>query len=174
MNPGEHQVRFTLDPHPPVVHTVLIADGMKFRLVSAEFWSDAPAEEEEAELAAPARRGPPWSGRAAPTRSVPDVVYPLAGLGVVALGSFVAFTISGNAEYDRLSRSCAPFCSDDELRPVRTRYLLGDVSLGVSVLSLAGAAILYFTRPALSPVAPPIGLAPLRNGGMATFTLETE
>jgi hypothetical protein len=168
VNPGSHQVRVTLEPYPPVVHTVLVADGMKFRVVSAEFRSAASATAKPeavpvVDLPAPTT----------PTRSVPLLVYPLAGLGAVALGSFVGFTLSANAEYDRLSERCAPFCSDDQMRAVRRRYLIGDLSLGASALSVAGAALLYFTRPTLVPGTPTVGFAPVRAGGMALITLQT-
>ncbi|HTV24610.1 MAG TPA: hypothetical protein VMG12_38225 [Polyangiaceae bacterium] len=169
VNPGAHQIMFTLDAHPPVVHRVLLADGMKYRLVSAEFQSvDPDRSRSSAPVAVPSPIRPAIS-----TRPVPFVVYPLAGLGVVALGSFVAFSLAGNAEYDRLQRSCAPFCSDDEMHSVRTRYLMGDISLGVSALSIAGAAFLYLTRPTIAAAAPTVGFLPLRTGGVAMVTLPT-
>ncbi|MFZ5894899.1 MAG: hypothetical protein ACOY0T_27810 [Myxococcota bacterium] len=164
LNPGEHEVKISHVAHPSVVQKVLLADGMRFRLVSVDIRStDGAAGRPEVEQPSS------LPSQSATPRPIPVLVYPLAGLGVIALGGFVGFTLSGNAEYDRLQRSCAPFCSDDQVSGVQRRYLVGDISLGVSALSIAGAAILYLTRPT-RPSPPVVGVAPVRNGAVAVFS----
>jgi hypothetical protein len=92
---------------------------------------------------------PPQSAPAVEKRSrpVPRSVWALGGLGVVGLSSFATFDALGWATHNSLRHTCLPFCSDDQVRPVRIEYAIGDVSLAVSVLSLGVATWLFLSRP---------------------------
>jgi hypothetical protein len=86
-------------------------------------------------------------------------VWALGGLGVVGLASFATFDALGWATHNSLRHSCGPFCSDDQARPVRIEYGIGDVSLAVSVLSLGVATWLFLARPTVRAASLPAGLA---------------
>jgi hypothetical protein len=167
VDPGEHQFRFELGDLPPVVQNLLLAEGMRYRIVSAEFTSETrPA----ATPATPTTEFPATSS-ASPSRSssgrVPVLVYPLLGLGVVGAGGFAVFGMLGKSKQSDLENTCKPNCTDSNLRPMKTSYLIGDISLGVGVASLITAGILYVAHPEKPPTAS-VGFTPLPGGGAAS------
>ena len=70
----------------------------------------------------------------------------LGGVGVASLGGFAFFALRGGSTRSDLD-SCKPFCSQDDIDSSKQNYVIGDVFLGVSIVALAGAVILYVTRP---------------------------
>lgn len=101
-------------------------------------------------LAAAAPAAPPPPVAAPPQRShLPS--YVLGGVGVLAAGSFAGFALSGRAGMSDLDR-CKPYCERDQVRSVQTKYLIADVSLGVSLVALGAAAYLWL-RPEPKPSA---------------------
>ena len=167
VDPGEHQFRFELGDLPPVVQNLLLAEGMRYRIVSAEFTSETrPAATPASPITdlppdSPANPSTPSSGR------VPVLVYPLLGLGVVGAGGFAVFGMLGKSKQSDLENTCKPNCTDANLRPMKTSYLIGDISLGVGVASLITAGILYVAHPEKPPSAS-VGLTPLPGGGAAS------
>jgi hypothetical protein len=99
---------------------------------------------EEPHPAAPEPAAHPPLVRAEPRSLVP--AYVLGGLAVAGAASFSYFALSGHAEMGPLDR-CKPYCNPDDVRSVRTKYLLADISLGVSVLALAGAGYWLLAQP---------------------------
>jgi hypothetical protein len=86
-----------------------------------------------------------------PPRAEPVPVFPivLAGVGVVALGSFTYLGLSAKSDLRALeSDPCAATrtCAQSDVDSVRTRYAIADVALGVGVVSLVAAAWLWFSR----------------------------
>jgi hypothetical protein len=86
-----------------------------------------------------------------PRSRVPS--YVLGGASAAAAASFAYFAVTGHSKLNQLQQ-CKPSCSRSDVREVRTRYLLADVSLGVSVVALATAGYLLWRaapeRPAAS------------------------
>ena len=80
-----------------------------------------------------------------PGRFVHPVAYPLAGLGVVALGSFAVFGLQGRADAADLRAGCGATasCTDDQVGAVRSKYLIADISLGVGIVALGAATLVY-------------------------------
>jgi hypothetical protein len=78
--------------------------------------------------------------------------YVLGGVSAAAAGSFAYFAISGHSQLNQLEQ-CKPDCSRSEVRDVRTKYLLADISLGVSVVALAAAGYLLWRATPERPVA---------------------
>jgi hypothetical protein len=70
--------------------------------------------------------------------------YVLGGVGVVALGSFAAFALSGKSAESAMD-GCKPACTQAQADKMRLRYLLADVSLGVGVAALGVGGYLYFS-----------------------------
>jgi hypothetical protein len=141
LDPGEHVVRAEPGGDGAAAETrVVVDEGRKAQRVVVE-------------LAAPPAPPPPVvapspveTPRAPPERApVPTAAIVLGGAGVLALGGFTFFAITGkNAEHGL--EACSPRCSDDAVAPVRQRYLAADVFLGVSVIALGVAAYLYLAR----------------------------
>jgi hypothetical protein len=76
------------------------------------------------------------------------MTYVLGGVALAGVAGFAAFGFSGQSEKKSLESSCRPTCTDSELKPVQTRFLMADVSLGIGVVSAVTAGVLYFARPA--------------------------
>jgi hypothetical protein len=138
-------IRFVAESGATTEQTLVARQGEKNRKVVVEFHTKAP----------PATQPPPAIPSASSseepdskaTRPTPVLVYVLGGVGVAALGSFAFFAASGKQKENEMFDECAPGCPQEDADSMRTRYLIADVSLGVSLLSLGTATVLYFTRP---------------------------
>jgi hypothetical protein len=142
IDPGEHALHCESDGLSPIDTKVVIADGEKNRILRLRF---EPL------------RAPPSGGTASPTASTTSgasaLPYLLGGVGVVALGSFAYFGLTGRSEADRLAEGCGATksCSEEQVRPVRNKLVAADISLGVGVVSLALATWAYLSERSGSP-----------------------
>jgi len=125
LDPGPHQLKFRFNGAEQQL-TLLLAEGEKYRRVSVQF--DPPRKASRASAGGP-----------------PSLAYVLGGMGLAALGSFAIFGLEGKAQQNELER-CRPDCSASAVRTMRTRYLIGDLSLGVGLASL-GLSAYFFLRP---------------------------
>jgi hypothetical protein len=145
IDPGEHTFRFQRGDGAAVEQRVTIREGERARLLSVTL--DRPA-------VAPPRTeaGVQDSGREPAATPRPSVAaYVIGAFGLVALGSFAYFGISGRADYLDLEHSCSPHCSSAQVAPGRNKLIVADISLGVSVLALGTAAYLLFARSTPAP-----------------------
>jgi hypothetical protein len=80
----------------------------------------------------------------------------LGGVGAAGLVTFGALSLSGYLSEKKLRDTCEPTdsCSQSDVDSIRTRYLIGDVALGVGALSAAGAFALWALSPAPSNANP--------------------
>jgi hypothetical protein len=173
---GEHTFKFERGGQAQE-QKVLVGAGQKSRNITVQFGGAAgpgPAP-------GPAP-GPSGGGEKSEGSLVPAFV--VGGIGVLALGSFAFFGISGKNAVDDL-KACKPFCEESEVDKARTKLILADISLGVGIVALGVATYMFITRPkiedhvkvgrALPP--PPKGplsnvkvdLAPLTGGAAASF-----
>ncbi len=150
IDPGEHVFRFVPQRGQPLEQRVVIREGEKARewTVVLREAAPGPAPTPAQATASPAgaastEAGPP----PAPSRPIPVVAYVLAGVGAVALGSFAYFGLSGRSEQSNTLDSCKPACSPSQRDDVLQKYIIADVSLGISVVALAAAAVVVLTRP---------------------------
>jgi hypothetical protein len=74
---------------------------------------------------------------------VPWATYVLAGTTVVSAGVFGAFAIAGHNDYQAFG--CDTHCAPSQGDQVRREFVVADVALGVTVLSLGAAAWLFLT-----------------------------
>jgi hypothetical protein len=154
LNPGRHAVRVELPPFEPHEENVFAAEGHRMRLVPVKFASSKPKPPPvvpEGQAVAP--------GSDEERRPVPAMVYPLLGVGVAGLAGFGVFAGIGRGKQNGLEKTCGAspaHCSESDLGPMKTMYLIGDVSLGVGAAALVGAAIVYLTRPAQRVQAAPV------------------
>ena len=137
LDPGRHRFRFVL------------ADGQQ-RTLEAELREADKSRQVLADFREPA--GALGLSEGSDSRVL---AYVAGGVGVVALGLFSYFALSGNAQRDEL-RECEPNCTRSGVDTMRTRYLLADLSLGLSVLSLGTATYLFF-QPSIPSGAPEPG-----------------
>ncbi|MDI3286787.1 hypothetical protein [Polyangium sp. 15x6] len=168
VNPGPHTLRFVAPNETPVERQVVIRVGEKNRVITLDLEGPAQAPP-GADPDKPAAPGSGPSGKRVAS-------YVLGGLGVVSLGAFAYLGITGKSDLAGLRDGCGrtQSCAETDVDAVKTKLILGDVSLGVGVASLGVAAALFFTsggekKPeaaARGPVVRPV-VAPLPGGGAA-------
>jgi hypothetical protein len=95
----------------------------------------------------PARDEPAPSGGS----HVPAGTWVFGGLGVVALGSFAYFGISGKNDVSNLRSTCAPNCAQSDVDSAHTKLVVADVSLGVGVVALGVATWILLANHSDSP-----------------------
>jgi hypothetical protein len=146
-DPGEHHFRFVSARGPAIERTVLMSEGVRNRPIDVEF---APPPAAPAPVAAAVAVAPtaPWSLADHPLQRSDRV---LAGVAVAGFTAAAALGIWSLHERSELAHSCGSFCTDDEVRPLRTKLIVADVALGAAVVAVAVGAYRYLTRPAASP-----------------------
>lgn len=165
IDPGTHVFRFEHETAPPIEEKVVVREGEKNRTISVVM--HLPGD--DVPLAASGGGGDK-APRGSESREVPVESWVLGGVGVLALGSFVYFGLSGRGATSDLRSSCAPACNKGDVDSARTKLLIADVSLGVSVVAL-GLATFFFVsstpekRSAHLGVQPLVGGATLQLGG---------
>ncbi len=135
LNPGEHVLRYELDGYRAAEEKAVLREGEGLRVLRVTLAHDAP-------FLAPTPA--PVSAAPLPGRAVSPFVFVLGGAAIVAAGFFTYFGLSGAAEYRRLEGQCAPHCASSDLDGVRSRFLVADVALVTSLVSLGGAAAVFF------------------------------
>lgn len=138
---GEHTFRFESKDGAVKEERVLVRAAEKARPLIATFPSPVVPDKDKDKDSGGGGGSPPAteSGSLVPTLVV-------GGIGVVALGSFAFFGISGKNAVDDL-QECKPTCSEEKVDSARTKLIIADISLGVGVVALGVAAYMFFTRP---------------------------
>jgi hypothetical protein len=142
VDPGPHKFVFTPAGGASVTVDAVIAEGEKRRTVAMQAQSKASVAPQPQPLPLDQDLGT----KPATERPVPILTYVLGGVGIVSLGGFGFFALRGSSTRSDLD-SCKPFCAQDDIDSSKQNYVIGDVFLGVSIVALAGAVILYVTRP---------------------------
>lgn len=139
MDPGDHTFKFEYGDAPPIEQSVLVREGEKLRAINVNFGGGG---------------SDPGPGTPKPepgaVHSTPAMAYVLGGLGIVALGSFTYFGLTGKSKADDL-QSCKPYCDKSEVDATRTKLIVADVSLGVGLVSLGIATYLFLSKPDAAP-----------------------
>lgn len=137
VDPGSRTFQFRHVGSKAVEKKVMIREGEKARTLSVAF--DPPA---------PSKPVPVSDSGNKSRAGVPAGAVVFGGLGLVALGSFAYFGISGRSAAAELEDTCGrdKSCTEAQVSPVRTKLLIADISLGVSLVSLGAAAYLFFSR----------------------------
>ena len=155
VDPGKLALVFSRPPWKPVPVEVVIAEGEKGRIVQATLGPPLPPSE---------RRdfdGPPLPP---PKRSTVGWAVPI-GLGVVGVASFIIagvtrIGVGNDADADRSTGGCAPFCSATERDDLSGKLVRANVFLGIGIGTAVLAAASWFVlapkrstraRGALSP-----------------------
>lgn len=133
VDPGQRRFRFVRG-EADVEHAVEIAAGEKRRAIRVQLPGDAGSA-----AASGASDGEVRGG-------VPTASWVLGGVGVLGVAGFAVFALDGRAQKSKLDE-CRPGCSPDDVDRARRSFLIGDILLAVGVSALAGATVVYATRP---------------------------
>ena len=158
LDPGNHSFRFEAADTQPITRAFVLGRGEKNRLIEIELLPLAPPPQPKAD--------PPR------LESKPPVLpWVLVGTGVAGIAAFTVIGSAGLSEEGKLERTCAPSCSDEQLKSVKTKYLIADISLGVGITSLLVGGYMLLTHdpePAKSARAFPVRIQAGPGGGMAS------
>ena len=149
VDPGMHSLKFIHQGAEPVVIDLVIRQGEKNRLVTAEF---ATKPDEPETPGRPPATPPPVMTTTADGTGRGWLPYALGGLGVLGIAGFVTLGAWGNQEKAERETTCAPECSQSAISSVRTKYYLADGALGVGILALGAAAYVYWIAPSKTRV----------------------
>ncbi len=158
VDPGAHRVAVTTARGEVFSTTVLVREGEHDRPVTV--------------------RAPPLSPVAAiGSRPVPPLAWALGGVGAAGVLTWAGFGLAALYAHPGLESTlgaCKPSCPAGDVSTVRTRFAVADIAGGLGALSLAGAAYVFFTRPAVSAPAtfqPDLSFGPdgVRGGLRVTF-----
>jgi len=135
VDPGVHTFRFESAGAETVKQQITVREGEKSRAVPVT-------------LSRLEHRTPPSPTPPAEQRPTPVLVYVLGGVGVAALATSGVFGwLSYSKERDLRDQNCAPNCPADDVDRIEKQRHVSDVALAIGGVALAGAAVLYLTRP---------------------------
>lgn len=164
VDPGTHRFTFRRAGFEPVIETITIRQGEKFRSVDVQI---GPLEPSPA--IANAESGPSMS--LSSTRLAAGAS--LLGVGAVGLGAFTWLGLKARSEEKDLE-PCRPGCPDKQVDSVRSRYVLANVSLGVGIAALGAGAWVLLTGSSSTDVAQPadggIAIVADSDGARAAFS----
>jgi hypothetical protein len=143
IDPGEHKLRLTHTGNGDIEQPLTVREGDKGRRLSFAF--PAPVRPEAAVIApAPAPTVPRDARPETQKRGIPGGVYPLGAASVLALGVSAYFGVKGLRLRGDLD-ACKGACPSDRVNDARHSFLASDIALGVAVVSLAAAAVVWLT-----------------------------
>ena len=128
LDPGPHGARAEKPRKKPGEARFELKPGEKRRAVTLRLEPDGSVDPVASASATP--RPPPTS------KGINAAPYLLGGIGVVGIGVFAYLGLKGRSDEDRLSSTCSPRCSPEDVSSVRTTYIGADIALGLGVVSL--------------------------------------
>lgn len=133
LDPGVHRFELTLRDGRSQTLTATLSSGEKYRRIVATF-------------VAPTTKmpGSPGSPESAASGRNP-LAYVFGGVGLATLGAWGIFALDGRNKQNELER-CAPHCQASDVDAMRKSYLIADVLLGVSIVSLGTGTYLFLKR----------------------------
>lgn len=133
IDPGNHTLRFETLGETPIDQSIVVREGEKSRIVSVSW----------AKLAEPDAAG----SAVAPVHTKPPVAaWVFGGLGVASLATFGALAVHGTMRRSDLKSSCYGHCTDADVSSVKTEFAIGDVALGVGIVSAAISSVLFLSN----------------------------
>jgi hypothetical protein len=170
VDPGPHTFTFESDEFGTKELRYVVKEGQKSQSIEIEFTgadnrADDPGGDGGAAIS---------TADAAESKTL---AYVLLGVGVVGVGGFAYFGLTANSEKDDLACADTATCSDDELSPIRKKYLLADISLGIGLVSLGVGTYLLLSSGSKSSPKPVeqsaklrFDVAPSPRGGFASLS----
>lgn len=144
IDPGVHVLRVELADGRVSEQRVVLNEGEKARRHVVSFAArGVTCGHATSSTSAPVG---PVTASSEPHGQTPLMTYVLGGVGIAALavgGGFEIVGFSDRAAFD----ACRPRCSSESVDGWRTKFIVGDVFIGLGLVSLGIAGYLYFTRP---------------------------
>ena len=133
LDPGEHRVRVATPDSDSGEVRFSVREGAPSQPVRVGLRPRADRERVE-------DVGEPRGAR----RGVPALSWALGGVSLLGFGSFAAFGALGVSQKNDLDAAgCRPSCPSGDVSAARRSFAVADVSLGIGVVSLAAAVLVY-------------------------------
>jgi hypothetical protein len=163
VDPGLHTFVFERAGSPPIEKKTIVTQRDKAQVVSVTWQAVAP----------PPPPAPTPQPSVEKERPVPALFYVFGATTVAGFATFAVSGLMGEATKTHLEGSCSPNCTDSQVSPVRTRFIVADVGVGIGAASAAAALIVFLIRPERDKPAHvgvrSLGVAPVVGG--ASFEL---
>ena len=138
LDPARASAAIPADPGPHVLRGRANDAAVGERAFSLE-----PGEKQHVVVLRLEPVSPAGMSQPAPKADRPLLAYGLTATSAVAFGAFALFAVKGKGTQADLEQTCVPHCTASQVQPMRTQYLVADVSLGVGVASALTAAYLF-------------------------------
>jgi hypothetical protein len=136
LDPGKHVFRFEGGGNV-AEETVVLREGEKRRAITVTLGK----KDDGAQPPAPPPVTEPPREEATGGSKVPAIAVGVLGLAAIGAGVFIG--VSAKSDADDLRTSCAPNCEQSKIDDVSTKLLLSDIGLGVGVVAIAAAVVLW-------------------------------
>lgn len=171
LDPGNYVFRFEARGLPPVEKSVMVSGGEKMRVVPVTLVDPhKPPAFTPAPITTPAPAPLPPKPSPFVSRSAANATYAFAGIGVVALAGFGLLRWKSDNDYNTLSATCRPNCTQGGVDALRTNYILSDVALGVGVAAVGTVVVLLGGRLSAGSTAE-VHVVPQKSGGAAQLVI---
>jgi hypothetical protein len=147
LDPGSYDIRFEALDSPAVVQHAVILIGEKNRRMQVDFASTPELASEKRNPQSGTASIPPPAELAPRSKASQVLPWALLAIGSASVGAGLGFAAWGHGDENHLRKTCSPNCTDAELQPARTKYVLGDASFGIGLISLSVATYLLLARP---------------------------
>ena len=160
VDPGTHTLRFEHGGETPIDQQIVVREGEKSRVVTVS-WAKAAAASAAGS-----------DGAAAPAPTSHTAAWVFGGIGAASLATFGVLGIHGVARRSDLEKECFGRCAQSTIDSVKTEFAIADVALGVGIVSVGIATVLFLTGgPSTEKAArASFGVAPHRDGAAASLS----
>lgn len=166
IDPGAHELKFeaigtSLEPR---TERIVVSEGEKNRIVTVTF---AKAGGPTAPPAAATTAPPPVTAAPPPKSGSSPWPWIAGGVGVAGLATFGIFQIVARGERSDLEDGCGKTqtCPKSQVDPVRTKFVVSGIGLGVGIVGIGASAVLFATRSSSATV------TPTSSGAIASYRL---
>lgn len=140
VDPGEHTFKFERPGAPAVEQKIILRAGERNRILQIALPGPNDVK------AAPKEQPVAIESSQAPSRNLtPIFVVGGIGLAAIATGAVLGITVLSGKSDCESKRDAGTPCSEDEVSGLRTRRTLTDVALGVGIVSVGVATVLFLT-----------------------------
>ena len=149
LDAGEHVLRFVSADGRTIERSIIIRAGQKNRRLVVRF-AEAPLPVRPAPAGASEPKESPHPAHEEPAREQDSsakasavkrpIGYGLLTLGAAGFVSATYFGLDAKSDERDLMDTCAPNCAQSDVDPMRRKYLVSDISLGVGVVA-AGVGV---------------------------------
>ncbi|MGH7684446.1 MAG: hypothetical protein ACREMT_08880 [Vulcanimicrobiaceae bacterium] len=132
IDPGSHVVRASRAPLPAVSRSILVAATDRTRSIDIVVGAPPASSSSTSSSPGPANH---------------TAAYVVGGIGAAGLAAFAVLGTWTYADYNHQRSTCGSRCDPNDVSALETRAHVADIVLGVGVVALAAAVVLYVTAP---------------------------